>query len=491
MVSYLWFDDALPVANVGKTMRVLRVMVGAAAAAIALSGATGLATAQAAGTNVQPIAAYALVAPNGVSASGLIARAVVPQGVACPKLQVTKSNGSKKSVAMHIRKAPTNAGSAFAGYTACTVHIPAHATDAHIGRAKIPAAMPSSVKQMAVFGDTGCRIKGSTVQNCATPDTWPLAKISQSIANEKPDLVVFTGDFFYREGDCPLTKLSDCGGSPAPVPGMPFKDTAYAWAADVLTPMSPIFAKAPILVTRGNHEACNRGGNGYYWLMDPQDGTENTCAPTQDAAGALTVPSNDLNKTFAADVKLANHKSLRFVVVDSAYGWDCEASSIVPEQTLRYQAAQALAKGHNSWLVVHRPVVGWQPNNDCSPTGGWVSTDQTTASAGLLGDYQLMLSSHIHVAEAVNIPGLPGQLVIGNGGTLLDTVLGPVPTTAGPTFPAVTYPAPTSSWMESKFGYVMATPTSAKHWSMNMHDPEGKLFASCELQSKTITCANK
>jgi hypothetical protein len=34
------------------------------------------------------------------------------------------------------------------------------------------------------------------------------------------------------------------------------------------------------VVVRGNHEDCNRGGNGYFIYMDPREGTEKTCAPT-------------------------------------------------------------------------------------------------------------------------------------------------------------------------------------------------------------------
>jgi len=42
----------------------------------------------------------------------------------------------------------------------------------------------------------------------------------------------------------------------------------------------------------------------------------------------------------------------------------------------------------------------------------------------LLSHYNLILSSHLHLAQAVQIPGQPGQMIIGNGGTQLDPPTG-------------------------------------------------------------------
>ena len=437
-----------------------------------------------------PVAAYSLVAPVGASPSGLVARAIMPLGVGCPRLQVVKSDGSRMSVAMTQRAAPATTGAAFTSLTSCTADIPAGAASAHVGTATIPAAMPATVKRMAIFGDSGCRLKGSSIQDCGDPSEWPLARITNSIAKEQPDLIVFTGDFFYREAGCPDSDLAKCGGSPAPIKGMPFNDSAYSWSADVFTPMSPMFPVAPIVVTRGNHEACYRGGNGYFIYMDPRKGTEGNCAPFTDADGTLTVPSNDLDPTYAADIPLAGGRSLRLVVVDSAYGQDCEPSNIVPLQRTRYERAQQLAKGRESWLVVHRPITGWQPNTDCGPTGGWISADQAVASAGLLSPFEMLLSSHVHIAEAVNIEGLPPQLVIGNGGTKLEDPAGMAPI-GGPSFAGATYSAPTSFWSALRFGYVMATPAPGTGWTMQMHDPTGGVFATCALKAQQIACEER
>lgn len=466
-------------------MRVTTVVVAAAASVIAL--AIGVTPSAVGSPNEQPVAAYSLVAPIGASPSGLVARAVVPAGAGCPRLQVVHEDGRRLFVPMTERKAPETTGAAFASLTACTADIPAGAVEASVGTTRIPSAMPQRIDRMAILGDTGCRLKGSTIQDCADVDAWPLAGIATSIAKEEPDVVLFTGDFFYREAACPADKSDLCGGSAAPIPGMPFKDTAYSWAADVFTPMAPMLAAAPIVVTRGNHEECARGGNGYFLYMDPRKGTEGDCAPVVGPDGKLTVPVDNLTPTFAVDLPIDDDRELRLVVVDSAGDTDCEPTSVVPLQRTRFERAEQLARGSESWLVVHRPVAGWQPSDDCAPDGDWISADAAVASAGLLDPYEMIVSSHIHLAQAINIPGIPTQFVVGNGGTLLEPGDAPVGTT-GPTFPGVSYPAPTSSWMAIRFGYVMASPGSGTRWSMEMRDPDGGTFANCTLASQRMTC---
>ena len=436
------------------------------------------------------IAAYSLTAPLGMTRSGLVARAVVPMGNPCPSLRTTHAQGISKRTAMIERVAPASTNGAFASLRSCSAKIPHGALSATVGGRSIAASMPKETDRIAVFGDTGCRLKGTTVQDCNSPESWPLAQLSRSVAAERPQLIVFTGDFFYREAACETSNTAQCAGSPAPGAGLPFKDTALAWQADVFTPMASVLAAAPIVVVRGNHEACARGGNGYYIYFDPRDGTEDTCAPELSSSGALVNPADKLNESYAVDVDVRGQENLRLVVVDSAYGYDCEVSPILPQQVAAYQEAVRLAqRGAQSWLLVHRPVIGWQVNDDCAPTGGWVSGDQQVASYGLLDDYSVIISSHIHLAQAMNIPGVPPQVVLGNGGTLLEP---PTPFTlpvTGPNFdPAFAYPAPTSGWWDVRFGYALVQPRANGNWLWQMKTPDATLFRNCVLASGTMKC---
>ena len=92
-------------------------------------------------------------------------------------------------------------------------------------------------------------------------------------------------------------------------------DSAGAWLVDVLVPMSAMFRAAPILLTRGNHEACNRGGNGYYLFFDVHPRSSRACAP---AAENGPVPQH-MGRTRAIDLPISATRTLRLAVVDSAY----------------------------------------------------------------------------------------------------------------------------------------------------------------------------
>jgi hypothetical protein len=398
---------------------------------------------------------------------------------------------------MDVRALPASTSPAFDSIIVCSRAIPAMATTATIGGRLIPAYMPTTIDRLALLGDSGCRIASWQVQDCAAPDAWPLARISQSIADEHPDAVVFNGDFFYREATCPATAQTQCGSSPPPIGGLPFNDSAYGWIADALLPMAPVLSVAPLIVTRGNHEACNRGGNGYFLLFDPRVATAATCAPTTGASGLVaadTVPT----PTYAIDLRVSPTRTLRLAIVDSAGGSDTKADAFAGIQRPAYVAAADLTaplRGRESWLVTHRPLYAFvtttfaQPGVPFNP---WSSADQTAASFGLLDTYELVFSSHLHLAEAVQIPGSPGQLVLGNGGTLLDPAIGyPLPTSGPVGATGQQYPPPTSAWVSARFGYAMAHPGAQPgSWRMQVKDPAGSTFATCGISDRRIHCVD-
>lgn len=436
------------------------------------------------------VSAFSLVTPAGASPSGLVARAVVPGGTTCPVLKTTNRRGHLKSTPMTERVAPVTTERAFASLVSCSAPIPAGAVSARVRSLAIPAAMPKEVNDLAIYGDTGCRLKGSAVQSCNDPAAWPLASLSSTIGAAAPDLIIFTGDFFYREALCPPASSDVCAGSPAP--GLlPFKDSAAGWNVDVFTPMAAALSAAPVVIVRGNHEDCNRGGNGYFIYMDPREGTEDTCAPVLDDSGVLVAPAPDVTDPFYADIAISAERSLRLVVVDSAGDEDCVTTDLLDKETAHFAAAQQMARGaaDEAWLLVHRPVIGWQVDDDCLPAGSWITADQQVASYGLLGDYDLLLSSHIHLVESMNIPGVPGQLIIGNGSTMLEPATPVSLPSTGPSFdPAKSYPAPTSGWWEVRFGYAMAHPGARGSWSMDINDPVGETFAHCSVANALVAC---
>lgn len=438
------------------------------------------------------IAAYSLAAPTSTTASGIVVRAVIPAGARCPDLTVQR-NGRATVHPMAIRRAPATTSPAFDSITTCSAHMPVGATSASVGTRPVPAHLPASIQRMAIFGDSGCRIITGEVQDCVDTEAWPLSIISGAMARTHPDAVLFAGDFFYREGPCPEDEQDECGSSPPPVKGAPFTDSAYGWIADVLLPMAPVLATAPLVVVRGNHEACNRAGNGYFLLMDPRDGTESTCAPVATPAGLVSAATTP-TPTYAIDLAINAGRTLRLAIVDSAGGSDTKVTSYAAEQRPSYERASALTKprtGRESWLLTHRPLYGFVTTQFATPGqpfNPWTSADQTAAASGLLGTYDLVLSSHIHIAQAVQLPGLPAQLVMGNGGTLLDPITGyPLPTTT----PGPGYPAPSWAWVAPRFGFALATPNDqAGSWRISMREPTGAQFARCGLARAEMYCTD-
>ena len=69
------------------------------------------------------------------------------------------------------------------------------------------------IKRIVVIGDTGCRLKGTFVQDCNDPVKWPFATVARLAAARHPDLVIHVGDYHYRETPCPADRAG-CAGSP-------------------------------------------------------------------------------------------------------------------------------------------------------------------------------------------------------------------------------------------------------------------------------------
>jgi hypothetical protein len=450
------------------------------------------------------------------------------------------------------RPLPDNTSMAFLATRVCEAPLPKGALSASVGGQVIPAKLAGTIKKMAVFGDTGCRMKKTNDQDCNTPESWPLAQIAESIAEKKPQITLFLGDFFYREFVCDPYLTLTCGASPPPLdinhdynsttnpfPKYPFSDTAYSWLADVFVPMRPIFSAAPLVVVRGNHESCQRGGVGYFRFFDPHLGNVQLCSPVPrlDEKGQQIVKTietivdgtpvtysypqwktapDTVTDSWATAFKVGAGRYLRLAVVDSAYGWDYEVASTWEALNVQYRAAQNLSapsqlikgKSAENWLLSHQPQFGVDcAPEDFSPLCKWVSETQTAAAYGLLGHYNLLLSSHIHLAQAVQIPGQAGQLILGNGGSSLQPegiedyppflTYGPLQAPTGELVEGVpagmtAYPVPEKPmWTARRFGFAMAVPGKKKtQWTWTHFGPDGKEFARCDQTGQSLDCQN-
>ncbi len=469
--------------------------------ATSLAGATGVFAADSATSS---IASYTLIAPKSEVPSGLLARAVIASGAGCPALTGRTAGGQSFALRMQLRPKPALAGAAYSAVEVCERGIPTGTVSAMVGSRVIPASLPSRIERIALSGDSGCRISSWEVQDCSNTSAWPLARISRNMAKDNPDVIINLGDYFYREAVCPATDQGLCASNPPPPGNLPVTGSAMGWIADALIPMQPVFDAAPILMVRGNHESCARGGIGFFLFFSPQRSTALQCAPEM-VDGAVVVPSNDISPTWNATWLVgdsdATAHTLDLEIIDSAYGQDGTVDAYAATQRSSYVAAAshvAKSRPDEAWLLTHRPIFGMISTQFTDGGPVWTSADQAAASQGLLGGFSLVLSSHIHVAQAVNIPGQPAQIVLGNGATELDPTTGYDTPTYGPLSNvdgsalsplATPYPAPTSTWTDVRFGYVIATPGArSTSWMFERRDQRGKPFASCAVAKRSANC---
>lgn len=301
-----------------------------------------------------------------------IARAITYEGK-CPTLTI---NG-KEQRQLTPRASPE---SDFPVLT-CETVLESRVRSAVLGSRPLPLP-PRSPRKIVVLGDTGCRvseIKGKTprVQDCASTDAWPFAKIAAAAAALRPDLVVHVGDYLYRE-----TKRGDS----------PHGDRYETWVADFFAPGRELLEKTPWAFVRGNHEDCARSYKGWFRFLDPRL-YASACLPASEPYW----------------IKLGRFEA---VVLDSSSSNDTTASK---ERILGFEKMLSAIKDfpvRSPLLFTHKPI--WSPEQSKS--------DLVTASEHSLALNRIAAAfvGHLHVYGAMTFADtLAPQFFSGNGGTAL------------------------------------------------------------------------
>ena len=132
------------------------------------------------------------------------------------------------------------------------------------------------------------------------------------------------------------TAKSPCLADRTGCAGSPYGDNWAVWQKDFFSPAAPLLAAAPWVLVRGNHELCNRGGHGWFRLLDPHpDAVE--CTATTPPYALHLYPLN-------------------LLVFDGA---DADDDTADPDKVALYrgqlQSLLAEAPAH-AWLLTHRPV---------------------------------------------------------------------------------------------------------------------------------------
>jgi hypothetical protein len=372
--------------------------------------------------------------------------------------RVVVSGNSCPPVVIDGKEAPMRrraAADADFPYLLCAVTLPKNLKSIFVLGAELP--LPKAAPQrIAVVGDTGCRIKGFTIQACNDPLGWRFPQIAMQIAKLKPDLIIHVGDYLYRESPCPAPN-STCTGSPS-------GDNWATWAADFFTPAAPLLATAPIVIVRGNHEECARAGAGWLRLLGPLAYDVHT--PCTDHVAPFAVPLSGLS----------------LVVMDDAHASDTDA----PDDLVRMYRADfaAIAKlaQPRAWLVMHRPIWGVVQ----FPFGIVVGGNRTLMAAQdespIPANVALMLAGHIHTFEAINYEkGLPPQIIAGEGGDLLDKA----PADLGGRYVGT---AKISSGLSlPDYGFLLLTRGNDR-WTIDVLDADGRRERNCLFFARKLGC---
>lgn len=346
----------------------------------------------------------------------------------------------------------------------CEVAVPAGAIAATLDGKPLPLPRPNP-QRIVMFGDTGCRLKqGDPWQACNDPNinnpsAWPFPKVAAAAAAARPDLVIHVGDYEYREDPCPAGNTG-CAGSPAGYGWEP-------WNADFFQPAAPLFAAAPWVMVRGNHEDCkNRAGEGWFRFLD--------WAPMEPAC-------RDLTGNYV--VRLGDFAVL---VVDSAKVSDTADENSEQVPILRRQLLDVLGKIPDyAWLATHKPVNAMlaKPGDRQVniPTNRVL---QAALGADMPASVRMYIAGHIHFFQAIDFGGArPPQLVVGTGGDNLEGM-----PNASVTGADINGMKAVKAVTQSRFGYMVWNRLSKDIWSGTLFDVDGKAVDRCRLADRSLSC---
>ncbi len=387
----------------------------------------------------EPLAAYVLYGQNTAGQAQPMARVILSnQGSSCPKLHAK----GQPAVSMTAR---TNPDPKNFPITVCEALYPfAVAMQVGDSQLRLPA-VKSSISTVSVFGDSGCKPSHQDCNNHSS--NWPFPALIQAAAQQPADVVLHMGDYNYSGTPGSITikgqgqvNVYDAGDNTTQglcqipggyygqnSPGSEFPDSWIHWQTDFFNAAQAMFAVAPWVFARGNHELCSRAGTGWFYLLDPNSSllgeyqSQLSCPPATNPTPAVLPPPY-----------VVNLDGLNVAVIDSANACDSgilHAESYRNQLALLQQLLEDSKDQDNTWVQTHRPLWGvdkLDTGGSCGlDAGKYCIINQTMQTAmtqaALPKQVDLIMSGHMHRFQVLDFKSNkhPDQFVVGNSGVKL------------------------------------------------------------------------
>jgi hypothetical protein len=215
---------------------------------------------------------------------------------------------------------------------------------------------------------------------------------------------------------------------------------------------------------RGNHEDCNRAGEGWFRFLDR--------APMESSC-------RDLTGMFVARLG-----EFGVVVVDGAKAADPRGDASELIDTLRRQFLEVAGKiPEEAWLASHRPFNAMVSIGDDRPPVVDNVVQEAALGPVMPAGVRMQVAGHVHFFQAVDFDGArPPTLVVGTGGDALAT-MAPM-SMVGADINGLTV---ANSVTRLGFGY-MIWEREAAQWAGTLYDVDGNALDHCRLDGRWLKC---
>ena len=187
----------------------------------------------------------------------------------------------------------------------------------------------------------------------------------------------------------------------------PYGDNWAVWQKDFFNPAAPLLAVTPWVFVRGNHENCDRGGHGWFRLLDPHRDVEECTRTTTPYA-----------------LRIGSLNLLLFDGSDADDGTADATKVTVYHDQLQTLLADTPA---HAWLLTHRPIWALAQGSEIKPGATLNATEQAAIRDIVPAGLDMVLSGHVHDFTSYDFgPSHPAQLVVGEGGDANDAITQPV-----------------------------------------------------------------